>query len=163
MHACAIDAIVNPRQGTARAREAPEGKGEDRGRFGSRCDMMERRRTHLVPWPVVRLPFGHMDAHPRRSQEEQGIVLLHLSLRRRHSAQEIAPRARLSSCSCCFTDRSLFSPFWRWRVVGGMTCEKGGSAGEWSENGGGGGGEKRVWDAGRERETAVKKKRTSRT
>ena len=52
-----------------------------------------------MPWPVAKLPFGHMDAHPRRLQDEQGIVLSHLSLRRRHSAQDMAPLARLNSCS----------------------------------------------------------------
>ena len=66
-----------------------------------------QRGTHLVPWPVVREPLGHMEAHPRRLHEEQGTVLSHLSLRRRHSAQDMAPLARLSSCSWDFADRSL--------------------------------------------------------
>ena len=63
--------------------------------------------THLVPWPVVRLPLGQMEAHPRRLQDEHGTVLSHLSLRRRHSAQDMAPLARLSSCSWLLAVRSL--------------------------------------------------------
>ena len=79
------------------------------------------RGTHLVPWPVVREPLGQMEAHPRRLQDEQGTVLSHLSLRRRHSAQDIAPLARLSSCSWDFAVRSLFSPpSWRGRVESGI-------------------------------------------
>ena len=62
-----------------------------------------------MPWPVVRLPLGQMEAHPLRLHEEHGTVLSHLSLRRRHSAQDIAPLARLSSCSCDFAVRSLSS------------------------------------------------------
>ena len=74
-----------------------------------------------MPWPVVREPLGQMEAHPRRLQDEQGTVLSHLSLRRRHSAQDIAPLARLSSCSWDFTVRSLVSPpSWRGRLEGGM-------------------------------------------
>ena len=87
-------------------------------------DGYEDTGSHLVPWPVVRLPLGQMEAHPRRLQDEQGTVLSHLSLRRRHSAQDMAPLARLSSCSWVFAVRSLFSASWRGRA------ESGGMGGE---------------------------------
>lgn len=63
--------------------------------------------AHLVPCPVVKLPFGQMDSHPRRLQEPQGTVLSHLSFNRRHSAQDMAPLARLNSCSWAFATASF--------------------------------------------------------
>ena len=63
--------------------------------------------AYLVPCPVARLPLGQMDSQPRRLHEPQGTVLSHLSLRRRHSAQDIAPLARLNSCSWAFAVASL--------------------------------------------------------
>lgn len=82
-----------------------------------------RPSTHLVPWPVVRLPLGQMDEQPRRLHDEHGTVLSHLSLRRRHSAQDMAPLARLNSCSCALAVRSLSSG--RRRAVWGIAVEAG--------------------------------------
>lgn len=55
--------------------------------------------AYLVPWPVVRLPFGQTLEQPRRTQELHGSFLSHFSFSLRHSAQEISPRARLISIS----------------------------------------------------------------
>ena len=57
-----------------------------------------------MPWPVAKLPLGHIEAHPRRLHEEHGMLLSHLSLSLRHSAQDIAPLARLNSCSWALVD-----------------------------------------------------------
>lgn len=58
-----------------------------------------------------------MEEQPLRLQDEHGTVLSHLSLRRRHSAQDMAPLARLKACSWARADRSLSS---RGRTVLGM-------------------------------------------
>ena len=69
---------------------------------------------------MVRLPFGQIEEQPLRLQDEQGTVLSHLSLRRRHSAQDMAPLARLYSCSCALAARSLSS---RRRTVLGIVVD----------------------------------------
>ena len=50
-----------------------------------------------------------MDAHPLRLQDAHGMFLSHLSFSRLHSAHEIVPLARLSSCSWALAVLSLSS------------------------------------------------------
>jgi hypothetical protein len=35
---------------------------------GETSEWMQEQNTHRVPWPVTRLPFGQMAAHPLRLQ-----------------------------------------------------------------------------------------------
>jgi len=80
-----------------------------------------------------------MDEQPLRLHDEHGTVLSHLSLRRRHSAQDMAPLARLNSCSCALAVRSLSSG--RGRELVGMALKTGHSASKdeqcWLEQQGG--------------------------
>lgn len=51
--------------------------------------------TNLLPSPGGIVPLGQSAAHPLLTQVLQGIVLSHLTLSLRHSAQAISPLTRL--------------------------------------------------------------------
>ena len=115
--------------------------GEGRRRLVTRRQNGDGEKD-LVPWPVARARLGQIEGHPRRVHDEQGIVLSHLSLRRRHSAHEMAPRARLSSCSWTLASRALSPSRWRRRGVtariqrGARAKSRGGSTGRgWDAEG----------------------------
>lgn len=55
----------------------------------------KRKKMHRLPLPVVREPCGQIAAQPFLTQLAQGKTLLHLSLRRLHSAQDSAMPRRL--------------------------------------------------------------------